>query len=152
MRYIIKQSKRHEYSERLKYLYDTFSLYFVSRGSVDGFDVFESFPFVQDNILIIYGHNRIISKFLNKHIDDISENYIAIISCGEYENGDYRLKGKNVYLAPQRPYYNNKKCAPLFKGSEYGFGFDLTEAEIKLYTCRKKDILEKIKYVFRRIY
>ena len=135
-----------------QFVYLTFSLYFVRRESIDGFDVFESFPFVQDNILIIYGHNGIISRFLNKHIGDISEKNIAIISCSEHKKDGYRLKGKNVFLAPQRNNYDNKKCAPLFKGSVYGFEFDLTEAEIKLYTCRRKDSLDKIKHVFTRIY
>ncbi len=152
MRYLITKSKKSEFVSRQGYLYDTFSLYFLKKGMIDDFQVFESFPFVKDDILMIYGHNYLISDFFRKNNKSIDEKSIAIISCCEYKKGDYQLKGKNIYLAPQRGNKNNKGSAYLFSGKDYGFDFDLTEAEIKLFNSREKEILNKIKSVFIRIY
>lgn len=147
MRYLIHRERKNEVEARKEYLYNTFKLWFVKIGELENFEILKSFPFNDDSILLAYGHNSEIARLFKYYGDEIKEKNIAIISCDENRPEDYHLKGRNIYLAPQRD-----KRAQLFCGNEYKFDFDVTEAEIRLHNCRKDEPLEKIKSVFDKIY
>lgn len=146
MRYFLRKEQRSELSLRCQYLYDVFKLWFIQTGEVKDFDVLESFPFVNDDIALIYGHNYEIVSLLKKHSAKLKEKNIAIISCETNVPKGYFLKNKRVFLAPQR-----EGKAELLIGKDYGFEFDITDAELLLYNCRIQGALEKVYSVFVRI-
>ena len=146
MRYLLRKGQRSELSLRCQYLYEVFALWFVKTSEIGCFEVLESFPFGNDDMMIIYGHNYEIVYFFEEYKKDIVEHNIAIISCESYKVRGYRLKGKKIFLAPQR---NGQ--SKLLVGKEYGFDFDITDAELHLYNCKLKEILKKIEAVFTRI-
>ena len=106
----------------------------------------ESFPFSNDNILLIYGHNFEIVHLFDRYANLIKEKNIAIISCKTNAQNGYLLKDKRIFLAPQR---NGK--APLMTAKDYNFEFDITDAELRLYNCHIPSPLKKISSAFIRI-
>ena len=146
MRYFLRKKQRSEISLRCQYLYDVFKLWFVPTGEIGDFDVFESIPRGNDDLALIYGHNFEIVFLFERHSAALREKNLAIISCESDKPNGYFLKNKRVFLGPQR---NGK--AELLIGAEYGFDFDITDAELRLYNCRIKDPLKKVLSVFVRI-
>ena len=133
-------------SLRCQYLYDVFKLWFVQTGEIGDFDVLESFPFGNDDLALIYGHNFEIVFLFERYSTELKEKNIAIISCETDVPRGYFLRSKRVFLAPQR---GGK--AELLIGKEYGFEFDITDAELRLYNCRVQGTLKKVSSVFIRI-
>ena len=146
MRYFLRKEQRSELSLRRQYLYDVFKLYFIQTGEIGGFYILESFPFVNDDIALIYGHNYEIVFFFKKYSAELKEKNIAIISCETDVPKGYFLKNKKIFLAPQR-----KGKAELLIGKDYSFEFDITDAELLLYNSRIQDAFEKISSVFLEI-
>lgn len=147
MRYLLAYKNANEQELRQQFLFEVFHLWFVKNGKIGNFDIFQSFPFQSYNdILVIYGHNYIIKQLFDYHGKDIHEKNIFIISCSLNDNRYYRIQGKNVFLAPQ-----TYQQIFLLRGSEFGFDFDVTEAEIELYNNRDNDILNKLLSVFKPI-
>ena len=146
MRYFLRKKQRSELSLRCQYLYDVFRLWFIQTGQIGDFVVLESFPLGNDDLALIYGHNFEIVFLFERHSTDLKEKNIAIISCEANVPKGYFLKSKRVFLGPQR---NGK--AELLIGSEYGFDFDITDAELRLYNCRIQGPLKKVSSVFTRI-
>ncbi len=144
MRYFLPKSKASEQKLRKQFLFDVFHLWFVNNGSIGGFDILESFPFCSNsNILIIYGHNYPVYKFLNDFSDSVHEDKLFIISCSIKDNSQYAQNGKKVYLSPQ----TNHRVF-LMHGEEFGFEFDITDVELNLYNSKEKNVLSKLVSVF----
>lgn len=146
MRYFLRKKQRGELSLRCQYLYDVFKLWFIQTSEIGDFDVLESFPFVNDDIALIYGHNYEVVFLFKKYSTKLKEKNIAIISCETDVPKGYFLKNKRVFLAPQR-----EGRAKLLVGEDYGFEFDITDAELLLYNCRIPGTLEKVSSIFTRI-
>lgn len=146
MRYFLRKKQRSELSLRCQYLYDVFKLWFVPTGEIGSFDILESFPFGNDDILLIYGHNFEVVDLFKKYPDEIEEKNVAIISCRTNVSNGYFLKNKRVFLAPQR-----NGTAELLSGKKYGFEFDITDAELRLYNCHISSPLKKISSALIRI-
>ena len=146
MRYFLRKKQRSELSLRCQYLYDVFKLWFVPTGEIGSFDILESFPFGNDDILLIYGHNFEVVDLFEKNAAEIKEKNVAIISCRTNVPKGYSLKNKRVFLAPQR-----NGNAELLIGKEYGFEFDITDAELRLYNCHILSPLEKVSTALIRI-
>ena len=146
MRYFLRKKQRSELSLRCQYLYDVFRLWFVPTGEIGAFDILESFPLGIDDILLIYGHNFEIVHLFDKYSARVTEKNIAIISCDTNVPNGYLLKDKRIFLAPQR----NRKVQLLI-GADYGFKFDITDAELRLYNCRISGALKKISSTLIRI-
>lgn len=146
MRYLLRKEQRSELLPRCQYLFDVFKLWFVPTGEIDSFIILESFPFVKDDLLLIYGHNSDVSGYFRRHATDVKEKNIAIISCRLEISAYNYLNNKSIYLAPQ-----TKGMAKLLFGEEYGFEFDITDAELQLYNCRVYDPIQKVSTVFEKI-
>ena len=146
MRYLLHKMLRSELSLRKQYLYDVFNLWFFKTGELGFFDVLESFPFVNNDIMLIYGHNFEIVSLFDNFKEELKEENIAIISCESRVPNGYSLKDKNIYLAPQR-----KNSAPVLLGKDYGFEFNVTDAELRLYNSKINDPLQKISNIFNKI-
>lgn len=147
MRYLLASSNTKEQELRQQFLFEVFHLWFFKCGNIGDFAILQSFPFnLYDDILIIYGHNYSIQQLIYENSNDIHEKNIFIISCSLNDNRNYRIQGKNVFLAPQ-----TNRHIFLLRGSEFGFDFDVTEAELELYNNRDNDILNKLISVFNPI-
>lgn len=146
MRYFLRKMQRSEASLRRQYLYDVFKLWFVKTEETGDFDIWESFPFGNDDLALIYGHNFEVVALFKKHATLLKEKNVAIISCEANVPRGYSLKNKKVFLAPQR---NGK--AEVLIGEKYDFDFDPTDAELQLYNSRMQDPLKKVSHVFTRI-
>ena len=146
MRYFLRKGQRSELLLRWQYLYDVFKLWFVPTGEIGDFYVFESFPLGNDDLALIYGHNFEIVFLFERYSTELKEKSIAIISCETNIPKGYFLKNKRVFLAPQR---DGK--VELLIGTEYGFEFDITDAELRLHNCRIQGPLEKVSSIFTRI-
>ena len=140
MRYFLAKENFREQELRRQFLFEVFHIWFVNTGVLGDFHVLQAFPFgFYDNILIIYGHNHDIRQLLKTYACAIYETNIFIISCSLSDNCDYHMNGKNVFLAPQ-----TNRRAKLLRGTEFGFDFNITEAELGLYNSRRKDALSKL--------
>lgn len=145
MRYLLAKENDYEQELRKQFLFEVFHVWFIKSGELGNFQVLQAFPFgFHDNILMIYGHNYSIKQLFETHANTIYEKNIFIISCSLSNNRDYRMNGKNVFLAPQ----TNRK-AQLLRGSEFGFDFNITEAELALYNSRETEIFQKLLAVFK---
>lgn len=146
MRYIISKSIDNEVSARREYLVETFNMWFTTE-CVNGVTVLKSFPEHVCPVCFIVGHNREISDYLKKH--RIPENVIIIISCLKNLNlNKESMLGKEIYISNQNKYDLSNR----YKGSAYGFKFDVTESEIILFNSRKcKDIIRRIKISFETL-
>lgn len=144
MRYLLQKENASEQKLRKQFLYDVFHLWFVNNGTIGEFDIFETFPFSNNNnILMVYGHNFQVKSLLKLYSKMINENDIFIISCADNLKKNYSLEGKRVYLCPQ-----NNGTVKLLRGKEFGFEFDITETELALYNCKKTNAYEKLLTAF----
>ena len=78
MRYFLRREQRSELVLRQEYLYDVFKLWFINTGEIGSFDILEAFPFGNDDLLLIYGHNGEIVSLFNEHATELKEQNIAI--------------------------------------------------------------------------
>ncbi len=146
MRYLLRKRQRGETQLRCQYLYEVFSSWFFKTGELGNFDVFQSFPFREDDIMIIYGHYHETLELFQSYSSYINEKNIAIISCGLNQCKKFYLPKKRIFMAPQK-----NGVAHLLNGQDFGFSFDVTDAEINLYNSPKGTALEKIACSFNRI-
>lgn len=147
MRYLLAHKNANEQELRQQFLFEVFHLWFVKKGKIGDFDIFQTFPFqLYNDILLIYGHNYSIKQLFDTQADAIYEKNIFIISCSLNDNRYYRLEGKNVFLAPQ-----TNRHIFLLRGSEFGFDFDVTESELELYNTQDNNIENKLLSVFEPI-
>ena len=133
---------------RVQLLQDITKLYMVKCiSNTTRFFCYQSFPFNQHkDICIIYGHNNLVSELLN-HNDDVTEKSIYLISCAKDYRPTYSVKKKDVYIAPQ----NEDDYLIPYKGSYFGFDFDITDVELNLYNCRKLGFEKALKNCFERL-
>ena len=144
MRYLLQKENTSEQKLRKQFLYDVFHLWFVNNGTIGEFDILETFPFSNNNnILLVYGHDFRVKSLLQQYYKMISEKNIFIISCADNPKKNYYLKGKRVYLCTQ-----NNGAVKLLRGEEFGFEFDITETELALYNCKKTNAYEKLLTAF----
>ena len=84
MRYLLQKENASEQKLRKQFLYDVFHLWFINNGTIGEFDVFETFPFSNNNnILMVYGHNSQVKSLLKQYSKMINEKDIFIISCAD---------------------------------------------------------------------
>lgn len=147
MRYLLRHGNISELYSRIQYLYDTFHLWFVNTGSMGDFEILEAFPFnIEEDIVLLYGHNREIQDLLKRESKHIREKYVYIIACKPTETGGYFVPQKHIFVSPQI-----KKSVELLRGEEFGFDFDITEVELNLYNSYEENIFRKLNTTFKCI-
>lgn len=144
MRFLLQDCQASELTSRCQFLYDVFRVYFIVAGQFDNFIILESFPYTYENdILIIYGHNMYIYNLISTLSGSIHEKNLFIISCAINKNIKRHIYGKQLYRAPLQDMY-----LLLRNGQEYGFDFDISDAELFLYKSRQSNPLAKLKSIF----
>lgn len=146
MRYLLHFERDGEAAVRMDFLFDVFHLWFVKKEEIGRFSVYESFPFIRDDIIMLYGHNYEIEEIFRFNPRQLYEKNVFIISCSTKRNGVFSIAKKNVFFAPQR-----MGRALIRNGAEYGFDFDPTDAELLLWKKRRKNIWDNLTSVFERI-
>lgn len=132
MRYFIHKDFIKELAARQNYLYETLLIWSIPYKYNQDFIVLNSIPEDCIDVCFLIGHNYNIKNFILNN--DICEKNIVAITCdGQANFSKLNLRGKKLYLTHQ----DSHKSAPLFRGSEYGFDFNLTKSEILFYRSSK---------------
>lgn len=148
MRYLLRCGNQSEVLARKEYLEQTFHLWFVQKGFIGPFIVLESIPLsVENDICVVYGHNYEVAYLLKKHKEKLPEKNIFIIACLTDNPKDFILPRKRIFISPQK----KDEGVELRKGAEFGFNFDISDAELNLYNSKILLPLEKLMSVFIRI-
>lgn len=103
---------------------------------------FASYPF-KSNFLFLKGENIEVFTYMKRYLKKIKENNIVLITC--YIPLNYIVTKKTLY---QCNLVLNR--AELFNRDEFGFGFEVTESELKLYKSKQLTILKKVEECFER--
>ncbi len=140
MQYLISKELHNEFIARKDYIYDTLKLWTIHRNFNDEFEILESIPFQEIDILFIVAHNNMVKDYLTKHLNKITQKTIVAITCdGNINFSSIKTPGKSLYIAHQ----SKDNTAEILNGKQYGFSFDLTESEIMFYNNREKSDLNK---------
>lgn len=139
MRYLLSNQFKYELEGRLAYLYDVFHLFFSSH-SADGFIQLEPIGSVNLSVLFIVGHNDTVYKYLKENKNKINESIIVVISCIDERFLRWFPSCSNIYATNTL----NNKCTNRYNGNDFGFNFEITEAELKLFNSKESDIIQRI--------
>lgn len=154
MRYILDPQFSNQIDARQKFLRSAFGLPFMQKGSGSPNEImaqlayeFISFPAsFESDICILCGHNSFIASVIEKYGAMFPEKNIYLITCEAGYREKYRIKGKNIYIAKQIKGY-----ARLRNGNDFGFGFDITDAELAIYNCPLSSPKEKLSVGFGKL-
>lgn len=144
MRYLLEKSKFQEIPARCDYLYDIFHLYFLPRNKIDGFIPLVPLGTAEPSILFIIGHHNTVKNFLIKNINTLIEDTIVIISCLTKTFSIFKQSNKTLYIS-----MTDNDYSYTYLGSDYGFGFDITESELNFYNSSQKDIALRLNDAFQ---
>jgi hypothetical protein len=149
MTYLICKNdiKSKEIEERQKYIYDVFHIYtFVdTKNSNKNIVVLKSMPDNMIDLFFIIGHNNFTDNYLIENYNKIKEKNILIIACyTKYFSSIKLLKDKIVYIPM------NGNIVKTYNGNDYGFNFEVTDEEIRMYRRRKENLNEMLNTIFKR--
>ena len=146
MRYFIQSNNVGDVLARRAYIEEVTHLYFFQQHNVvQDYIVLQSFPLTTlPDICLIYGHNYSVAKLLED--EEIYEKNIFIISCLKWLGKHLTVKGKNIYIAPQKDSLVNLRF-----GEAYGFGFEISDAELNVYNSPYKTIMDKFTFGFQKV-
>ena len=144
MRYLLEKSQYHEIPARREYLYDIFHLYFLPYRKIDGFIPLVPIGTAEPSILFIIGHQDMVKYFLEKNIHTLTESTIIIISCLAKSFKIFKQPNKVLYITMTNDDYSYTYC-----GSDYGFGFDITESELNFYNSTQNDMALRLNDAFQ---
>lgn len=134
-----------EIDARKKFVTDVFKVNLVVYKEDEKFVLYKSFPFGTVDILYIVGHNKNVADYIQNHT--IEEKTIVIVACDLGCMEKYKIPNKTVFLS-YRDEYGLTRCRC---GENYGFDFDPTVSELKLFNCNSRDIYERVSRSFDRI-
>lgn len=165
MRYLFPIENQNEARLRQEYLYTSLGI-ITERALPTSPHFAELAPISNQNnpdLFIIIGHTNAIYHYISQN--QIHEENIVLVTCnfGQYATLDF--SEKNVYMAHQRfiLYKSQAKrinriqqFAPIYRGQDYGFKFDLTESEIRFFNSRNyadcHNLNDRLRYSFDLIY
>lgn len=146
MTYILQRRFQHELPYRKDYLLRTFHLYFVEVNRTDDFLELRSFPFVEDDIVLLYGHAPWVVRYFNRYGSIHKKKLKVINSC---------FPNRIVPLLGQRSIYYSKVSSEgvnyCYDGSTYGLSFPVTDSEIDALNCAQRPFLEQISFAYERV-
>lgn len=146
MTYILQPRFQDELSYRREYLFLTFHLYFVEVRRTASFIELHSFPFVEDNILLLYGHAPWVVRYFNQYGSMHKKKLKIINSC---------FPDRIVPLLNQRSVFYSKvnsdgeNCC--YDGNAYGFSFPITNSELDAFNCAQLPFEKQIAFAYKRV-
>ena len=144
MRYLLHKTQWGELPARQKYLYDVSHLYFCPGNPEGQFIPLNAIGTNRPSVLFVTGHTNSVNEYLMNSIDSIPERIIVITSCIGHLFRKYSAK-KEIYV----PNSTQPLCL-LRDGQQYGFGFDISDAELNLYNS-SGSIIERIQSAYIRL-
>ena len=146
MTYILQTSFRDELPHRREYLFQTFHRYFVEIRRTEDFIELHSFPFVEDNIILLYGHAHWVVHYFNRYGSIHKKKLKIINSC---------YPDKIVPLLNQRSVFYSKVNADgvndCYDGDTYGFAFPITDSELDAFNCAQLPFEQQIAFAYERV-
>lgn len=146
MTYILQLSFEPELAVRKEYLLHTYHLYFVEVNRTSSFIELRSFPFRDDNIVMLYGHCPWLLRYFAAYGAELKAKTKIINSC--YPNIAVRLlKQKHIYFSK----VNSVGEACCYDGSNFGFSFDITDSELDAFNSAHLPLMEQINFAYERV-
>lgn len=142
MRYVILKNKVDikEICSRQEYLYDVFKVYTIPLCK-NGIVELKSFPENVFDVLFIFGHNNQVYSYLSTNKPN--EENIVLITCYTGPVTKFNMPDKKIF-------YTNNITYKL-DGKKYGFEYEITNAELNLYNCKKDSLEEKLESCFEKV-
>ena len=146
MIYLLQSSFERELNARIEYLSSAFDSYFLQIDRNQDFIKLQSFPLIDDNIIIFYGHNYWIREFFQKYGSSIQHSIKIVNSC-ELVNQSIFRKQKNLF------YSKSDKCGRVIRypGAEFNLRFDATQSEIEMLNKRSLPLMDRIAFAYRKV-
>ena len=147
MRYILQNRFSNELQARQEYLYLALKSYFVVTENNYLFTVLRDFPFKEDNIIMLYGHNDWVATFFRLLGKDIV-NFVKVVnSCSLYSEFPVLVGQENLYYC-KLDGFGRSIC---YDGSNYGLTFDVTESELDFLNVSKLPLMKRIEFSYRKV-
>lgn len=144
MRYLLHETMRDEMKARQQYLFDVFKLYFLPGRPEGGFIPLLPVGKESIDVLFITGHVHQVMAYLEDYVKSVPEETIVITSCMGKLFTEFSKK-KVIYV----PDLNSRLCL-LRDGAPYGFGFDISDAELDFYNS-SGSTMERIMSAYDRL-
>lgn len=139
MKYLFSKSDYESKKSRQEYLYDVFKLCTIEKNNSSDFIILDSIPIGELDMMFIIGHDTQVYNYLRENIDNIQENNIIAITCNYELLKEFINKGKTIFV-PRI----NENIVKRYKGSEYGFEFDITDSELDMFNNRRLEAQSNI--------
>ena len=147
VRYIIQRCFENEINARQEYLYLTLKVYFVVIDRNDSFIELRSFPYSDDNIVMLYGHNYWVSRFFEVYGNKIKSCIKIVNSCDLVDSKSVFIGQKNVFFSKSDNY--GRVCC--YDGNSFGLAFDVTTSELDFLNSSKLPLMKQIQFAYRKV-
>lgn len=107
--------------------------YFVVVDRNNSLIELRSFPYYDDNIVMLYGHNYWVKRFLGVYGNKIKNCLKIVNSCDLIDNGSLFVGQKNLYYS-KSDNYGRVYC---YEGNAFGLSFDVTTSELDFLNSSK---------------
>lgn len=146
MTYILQALFNSELEARKEYLLHTYHRYFVEVKRTSSYIELKSFPFTDDNIVMLYGHCPWIIRYFEKNGAQFRRKIKIINSC---------YPDIFVWVTNQKYVYYSKvnlaKEACCYTGKNYGISFDVTDSELDALNSAHLPLMEQIEFAYERV-
>ena len=140
MTYYLCKSKETEVSARVEYLNRVFHTLFVRCADDAGFICLKSFPFSDDGICFVTGHNTDAHALLTR---GVSAKTVVLNCCFPHQFTEFIDSYQLYFCRVDADGFARPRWA-----SEYGTGFDILDSELLLLNNDKVDMMAKIQYAY----
>ena len=146
MNYILQPLFEPELASRKDYLLHTFHFYFIEVQRTANFIELRSFPFRNDDIVILYGHYPWILDYFAEHRLELERKIKIINSCYPAIVVPL-LKQKQIYYSK----VNERGEACCYDSGAFGLSFDVTDSELDALNSAHLPLMEQIGFAYERV-
>lgn len=146
MTYILQSQFESELSARKEYLLNTFHLYFVEVKRTHTFIELQSFPFKDDNIVMLYGHYPWILFYFMTYGAALKYKTKIINSCYPHLAIPL-LKQENIFYSKVNSF--GEACC--YDGRKFGIPFNITDSELDALNSAHLPLMDQIKFAYERV-
>jgi hypothetical protein len=147
VRYILQCCFENELKARQEYLYLALNTYFVVVDRNNSLIELRSFPYYDDNIVMLYGHNYWVKRFFVVYGNKIKNCLKIVTSCDLIDNGSLFVGQKNLYYSKSDD-YGRVYC---YEGNAFGLSFDVTTSELDFLNSSKLPLMRRIQFAYRKV-
>lgn len=146
MTYLLQPLFTSELVARKEYLFLTYHFFFVEVKKTPDFIELKSFPFRNDNVVMLYGHCPWLLHYFAVYGSELKKKTKIINSC--YPNLILSLiKQKNIYYSKVST-TGETYC---YDGNKYGISFDITDSELDALNSAHLPLIEQIKFAYKKV-